>query len=185
MGNDKKQKKKQKSNNEPGSLWCKMMLGSFLLFSAFGALIAYDTHVLHNGVFEASTVGQVLKQTGALPHVENAWMVSMKYGARGFKWTEENAPIAYSKSRVFLEPYCEFAKDAGITAWNGVKQGWECTKKFAAEKTPVVLAFIDRYIPGAGQKIETFVVSACKGLCSCTCDGWRASVDFFKTKVFM
>lgn len=185
MANDKKQKKKQKSGNESGSLCCKLMFASFLVFSAFGGLIAYDTHVLHNGNFEASTVGQVLKQTGALPHVETAWTVSLKYGARGYKWAEENAPIAYSKSKTFLEPYGEFAKDAGITGWNGVKQGWECTKKFAAEKTPVVLTFIDQYIPGAGEKIETFTVSAFKGICTFTCNGWRSSVDFFKTKVFM
>jgi hypothetical protein len=185
MNNDKKQKKNKKNANEPGSLCCKMMYGAFVLFAAFGGLIAYDTHVLHNGVFENSSLGQVLKQTGALPHVENAWTVSMKYGARGFKWTEENAPIAYSKTKIFLEPYCEFAKDLGITTINGAKKGWESTKKFASEKTPIVLAFIDQYVPGLGAKIENFTSSAFKSICSFTCNGWRASVDFFKTKVFM
>lgn len=185
MANDKKSKKGKKSANGPGSLWCKMIFGSFLLFSAFGGLIAYDTHVLHNGVFEESQLGQVLKQTGALPHVENAWMVSMKYGARGFKWTEENAPIAYSKTKVFLEPYCDLAKDLGLTTWNGAKKGWEQVKQFAAEKTPVVLALIDNYVPGLGQKIENFTVSAFNGICSFTCNGWRASVDFIKTKVLV
>jgi len=187
MTESKKQKKQKKNSNESSgcSGCCKWLFGSFLLFSAIAGLIAYDTNVLHGGKFEESSVGRVLKQTGALPHVENAWFVSMKYSARGYKWAEVQAPIAYSKTRTFLEPYCDFAKDLGLTALNGAKRGWENTQAFAAEKTPVVIEFVDKYVPGLGQKIHDFTVSSFKGLCSLTCNTWKHSAEFFKTKIFI
>ena len=186
MTDSKKQKKQKKnSNGSSGSSCCRWVFGSFLLFGAIGGLITYDTQVLHGGKFEESSVGQILKQTGALPHVENAWFVSLKYSARGYKFVEEHAPVAYSKTKTFLQPHCEFAKDLGLTALNGAKKGWESTKVFAAEKTPVVVGFIDQYVPGLGQKIQDFTVKVCSGFCSLTCGTWRSSVEFFKTKVFM
>ncbi|KAG5675698.1 hypothetical protein PVAND_005582 [Polypedilum vanderplanki] len=189
MTDNKKQKKQKKSNsntnNSSGSSCCRWFIGSFVLIGAIGGLIAYDTNVLHNGNFEESSLGGVLKQTGALPHVENAWFVSLKYSARGFKWIEENAPIAYGKTKTILEPYGDFAKDLGISLINGGKKGFECTKVFVTEKIPIVLQFIDNYVPGAGQKISDFVSTTCKGFCSITSNFWRQSVDFFKTKVFI
>lgn len=207
---EKKQKKQsKKSNGGSRSSCCPWFFGSILLFGAIAGLIAYDTHALHDGVFENSQLGRVLKQTGkfadsmyvrsmaiwhrnfflviigALPHVENAWFVSLKYGARGYKWTQENAPIAYEKSKTFLQPYGEFAKDLGITLFNTAVKGWENTKTFASEKTPIVLEWIDQKVPGVGQKISDFTSNTYKGFCSITCNGWRTSVDFFKTKVFV
>lgn len=187
MTDSKKQKKQKKGSGESSgcSSCCKWFFGSFLLFGAIAGLITYDTNVLHGGKFEESSVGRVLKQTGALPHVENAWFVSLKYSARGYKWAEVQAPIAYSKTRTFLVPYCEFAKDLGLTLINGGKKGWESTKVYVAEKTPVVVEFIDKYVPGLGQKIHDVVVNTSKGFCSLTCNGWSRSVEFFKTKVFV
>ena len=59
---DKKQKKQKKSNG--GSRTSCWVFGSLLLFGGIASLIAYDTHALHNGVFEDSSLGRVLKQTG-------------------------------------------------------------------------------------------------------------------------
>lgn len=188
MTESKKQKKpKKNADTTSGSscVACKWFFGSFLMLAAIAGLMAYDTHALHGGKFEESTVGRVLKQTGALPHVENAWYVSMKYCARGFKWAEEHAPTAYGKTKTVLEPYCDFAKDLGLTVVNGARKGWEATKVFATEKTPVAVEFIDKYVPGLGQKIQDVTATTCKGLCSITCNGWRSSVEFFKTKVFV
>lgn len=145
---DKKQKKQKKSEGSSRSSCCSWFFGSLILIGAIAGLITYDTNVLHDGKFEESSLGKVLAQTGALPHVENAFFISLKYGARGYKWIEENAPIAYGKTKVVLEPYGEFAKDFGLTIINGGKKGWECTKTFVNEKTPVVLEFIDKYAPG-------------------------------------
>lgn len=190
MTDNKKQKKQKKSNSasspsKSSSSCCPWFIGSLVLFGAIAGLIAYDTNVLHNGVFEESSVGRVLKQTGALPHVENAWFVSLKFSARGYKWVEENAPVAYGKTKTVLTPYCDFAKDLGIALINGGKKGFECTKVFISEKIPVVLQFIDKYVPGLGQKISDFVSTTYKGFCSITSNVWRQSVDFFKTKVFV
>lgn len=187
MTENKKQKKQKKNSGESSgcSGCCKWFFGSFLLFSAIAGLIAYDTNVIHGGKFEESSLGRVLKQTGALPHVENAWYISMKYSARGYKWAEVQAPIAYSKSRTFLQPYGEFAWDFGLTAVNGAKRGWENTKIYVTEKTPVVIEFVDKYVPGLGQKIHDVTVNTFSSLCSLTCNGWKYSTEFFKTKVFV
>lgn len=185
MTDNKKQKKQKKANGSGGSSCCRWLFGSFLLFGAIAGLITYDTQVLHGGKFEESSVGRVLKQTGALPHVENAWFVSLKYSAKGYKFAEEQAPVAYGKTRTFLQPFCEFAKDLGLTALNGGKKGWESTKVFAAEKTPVVVNFIDNYVPGLGKNIQSFIEKAMSGFCNLTCGTWKSSVEFFKSKVFM
>lgn len=188
MTDNKKQKKQKKNSGESsscGSSCCKWVFGSFLLFGVIAGLIAYDTNYIHGGKFEESSVGRVLKQTGALPHVENAWFVSLKYSARGYKWVEEQAPVAYTKSRTFMEPYCAFAKDLGLTALNAGRKGWESTKVYAAEKSPVVVDFIEKYVPGLGVKIQDITTKTFAGLCSLTCNTWRQSVEFFKTKVFM
>lgn len=199
---DKKQKKQKKSNGSSRSC-CPWVFGSLLLFGGIASLIAYDTNVLHNGIFEESSLGRVLKQTGkfsnfikifainsyqlkgTLPHVENAWFVSLKYSARGYKWVEANAPTAYNRSVTFLAPYGELAKDVGITVLNVGVKGWDFTKQFVSEKIPVVLDFIDKYVPGLGQKIADFTSNTFKGFCSITSNVWRQSVDFFKQKVFV
>lgn len=99
MANQGKQKKSKSSKSSSGSSSLfKFFFVTSLLFGAFAGFIAYDTHK-HDGKFEETSVGQVLKSAGALPHVENAWMVSMKYSARGYKWTEENAPVYYGKTK--------------------------------------------------------------------------------------
>lgn len=184
---DSKKQKKQKSDSTKScsGACCKWIFGSFLLFGAIAGLIAYDTNVLHNGKFEESSVGRVLKQTGALPHVENAWSVSLKYSAKGFKWAEVNVPPAYVKVKTYLEPHCDFVKDLGLTLVNGGKKLWESTKSYVAEKTPAVIAFIDSYSPGLGQKIHDGIVNIFSGICSLTCSTFSHTVDFFKTKVFM
>lgn len=96
--NKKKSKSKSSSGSSSSSSLFKFFFVSFFLFGAIAGFIAYDTHK-HDGNFEKTSIGQVLKNTGALPHVENAWMVSMKYSAKGYKWTEENAPVYYGKTK--------------------------------------------------------------------------------------
>jgi hypothetical protein len=182
---DKKQKKQKKQNEGSSRSCCRWLFGSIILFGAIVGLVAYDTNVLHNGKFEESSLGRVLVQTGTLPHAEVAYFTSLKYGARGYKWVGENAPVAYGKTKLFLDPYRELAKDFGLTLVNGCKKGWECTKTFVNEKTPLAIQFVDNYAPGVGTKIADFVVTASKGFCSITCNTWRQSVDFFKTKVFV
>lgn len=184
---DKKQKKQKKTSSGTcsKSSCCPWFFGSLLLIGAIAGLITYDTNVLHDGKFEESQVGRVLKQTGALPHVENAWFVSLKFSARGYKWAEENAPIAYAKTKTVLEPYGEFAKDLGITLLNSAKRAYECTRTCVSEKIPIVLQFIDNYVPGMGQKISDVMSTTFKGLCNIISNIWRQSVDIFKTKVFV
>lgn len=68
---------------------------------------------------------------------------------------------------------------------NQAKKGWENTKLFVETKTPVVIDFLDQYIPGVPKKVVDFVVSTTKTVCQFTCNAYKNSVDFFKTKVFV
>lgn len=184
---DNKNKKKSgatKNASSSSSSVFPYLFGSFLLFGAITGLIAYDTHK-NDGKFEQSTVGRLLEQAGALPHVQNAWFVSMKYSARGYQWAEERAPVVYSKTTKVLAPYGVFAKDFAITAVNGAKKGWEITKLYVEKQTPVVIEFTDKYAPGVGKKVHDFTVKSCKTLCGLTCSAYQNSVDFFKAKVFV
>lgn len=185
---DNKNKKKSgggsKNASSSSSSVFPYLFGSFLLFGAITGLIAYDTHK-NDGKFEQSTVGRLLQQAGALPHVQNAWFVSMKYSARGYQWAEERAPVVYSKTTKVLAPYGEFAKDFALTAVNGAKKGWENTKLYVEKQTPVVIEFTDKYAPGVGKKVQDFTVKTCKTLCGLTCNAYKNSVDFFKSKVFV
>jgi hypothetical protein len=188
MSNQSKKNKaksqKTATTSKSCSACCKFFLISFLLCGAIGGFIAWDTNK-HNGKFEETSIGQVLKQTGALPHVENAWTVSMKYSAKGYKWSEENVPIYYGKTKQVLAPYVDFSKDLTIVVVNQLKKGWENTKLFVETKTPVVVDFLDQYVPGVPKKVVDFVVSTWKSGCQFCCSSYKSAVEFFKTKVFV
>lgn len=92
-----------------------MLFGIFVLFGAIVGLLVYDTNTNGGGVFEKSTVGKLLKDTGALPHVEKAFTFTMKHSARGYKWTEKNVPVYYNStckvSRGFFFKLCHVKTD--------------------------------------------------------------------------
>lgn len=102
----------------------------------------YDTHFLHNGKFEKTTVGKVLKDTGALPHVEAAFIGTLKVTARGYKWSEKNLPVYYNTTATTLKPYLEVARDLGKIALNGGKNAWASTVTYIETKRPVVVKFV-------------------------------------------
>lgn len=90
----KKQKSKKSSSKSSSCLpW---LIGIILLLGGIAAVLIYDTNTTGGGVFEKSTVGKLLKDAGALPHVEKAYTVTMKYSARGYKWTQTNVPVYYN-----------------------------------------------------------------------------------------
>lgn len=77
---------------------CSFLLATFLLFGLTGGLIGFDTYRA-GGKFENSHTGQLLKQAGLLPAVQDAWTCTLKYSARGFKWTEEHVPVYYEQTK--------------------------------------------------------------------------------------
>lgn len=95
-----------------------MLFGIFVLFGAIVGLLVYDTNVNGGGVFEKSTVGKVLKDTGALPYVEKGFTCTMKYSARGYKWTEKNMPVYYNST----------CKVRGIRTFDKQKYNLSCNK---------------------------------------------------------
>lgn len=70
------------------------------------------------------------------------WTTTMKYGARGYQWTEERVPVAYEKTTKVLGPYCEFTKDFGKIVLNTACKTWNNTKTIVAAKTPIVVNFV-------------------------------------------
>lgn len=73
------------------------------------------------------------------------WTTTMKYGARGYQWTEERVPVAYEKTTKVLGPYCEFTKDFGKIVLNTACKTWNNTKTIVAAKTPIVVNFVSTF----------------------------------------
>lgn len=149
-----------------------------------------------------SATGKFLEKTGTLPYVMTGWTTTMKYGARGYQWTEERVPVAYEKTTKVLGPYCEFTKDFGKIVLNTACKTWNNTKTIVAAKTPIVVNFVsnfyfifmifflitfflfiqvEQYAPGLPKKIEDLSIS-----------GWKATVnvnksvfEYLKTNIFM
>lgn len=134
----------KKSKSTSGSPCCRYLIGSILLLSIIGGLLAYDTH-RNGGVFEKSATGKILKDAGALPYVEVAWTKTLSCSARGFQWAEVNVPVYYNHTYVVLHPYGVFLKDLGIVGLNAAKDGWANTKTYVALKTPIVVAFVSDF----------------------------------------
>lgn len=111
------------------------------MLGVIGGLLAYDTQ-RNGGVFENSAAGKFLKDTGALPYVEVAWIKSMSTSARGYQWAEVNVPVYANITYVTLKPYGLFLKDLGIVGSNSAKNGWNIAKDYVAVKTPVVVNFV-------------------------------------------
>lgn len=111
------------------------------MLGVIGGLLAYDTQ-RNDGVFEKSAAGKFLKDTGALPYVEIAWIKTLSTSARGYQWAEVNVPVYANITYVALKPYGLFLKDLGIVGFNSAKNGWNITKDYVAVKTPVVVNFV-------------------------------------------
>lgn len=134
-----KSQKKGKSSSK--SSCCIFFFGSIFLLGAIGGLLAYDTQ-RNDGVFEKSAAGKFLKDTGALPYVETAWTKTLSTSARGYQWAEVNVPIYANITYVTLKPYGLVLKDVSIIGLGMAKNGWEVTKGYVVEKTPVVVNFV-------------------------------------------
>uniref|UniRef100_T1DET8 Uncharacterized protein n=1 Tax=Psorophora albipes TaxID=869069 RepID=T1DET8_9DIPT len=183
-----KKSKSAKSNKSrpsgPAKLCCSFLLGTFLLFGLTGGLIGFDTYRA-GGKFENSHTGQLLKQAGLLPAVEDAWTCTLKHSARGFKWAEENVPVYYQQTSKVVGPYVEFSIDFSKILWNGTKKGFANVKLLVEQKTPVVVDFIEQYAPGLPKKVGDFACSSWTAVSTFTVNTFNQSCEFFKTKVFV
>ncbi|XP_058451577.1 transmembrane protein 214 isoform X2 [Malaya genurostris] len=168
----------------PVRVCCTVVLGTFILFCLTGALISFDTYQA-GGKFEKSHTGQLLKQAGLLPAVEDAWTSTLKHSARGYKWAEENVPVYYQITSKAVGPYIEFSIDLSKILWNGAKKGCGNVKLLVEQKTPVVVDFIEQYAPGLPKKIGDFACSTWTTVSTFTVDTFQQGCDFFKAKVFV
>ncbi|XP_058815684.1 transmembrane protein 214-A-like [Topomyia yanbarensis] len=168
----------------PVRVCCSVVLGTFLLFGLTGALIGFDT-LQAGGMFERSNTGQLLKQAGLLPAVEDAWTCTLKHSARGYKWAEENIPIYYQIASKAIGPYIEFSIDFSKILWNGTKKGFASLKLLVEQKSPVVVDFIEQYAPGLPKKIGDFACSTWTTVSTVSVRTFQQGCDFLKAKVFI
>lgn len=166
------------------SVCCSFLLATFLLFGLTGGLIGFDTYRA-GGTFEKSHTGQLLKQAGLLPAVEDAWTCTLKHSARGYKWAEEHVPVYYNATSKAVGPYVEFSIEFSKILWNGTKKGFGNVKTLVEQKTPVVVDFIEQYAPGLPKKVGDFTSSSWTAVSTFTVKTYQQSCEFFKTKVFV
>ncbi|XP_055642716.1 transmembrane protein 214-A [Toxorhynchites rutilus septentrionalis] len=181
---NKSAKSNKASKSKSTSVCCSLLMGTFLLFGLTGGLIGFDTYRA-GGKFENSQTGQLLKQAGLLPAVQDTWTCSLKYSARGYKWAEENVPVYYQKTSKAVGPYVEFSIDLSKILWNGAKKGFGNVKLLVEQKKPVVVDFIEQYAPGLPKKIGDFACSSWTAVSTFTVNTYKHSCEFFKTKVFV
>jgi len=174
---------KQKKTKSTSSI-CPWLFGSFVLFVVITGLLAYDTHI-NGGVFSKSSTGKFLHQTGTLPYVEFAFTKTMSSSARGYQWAEKNVPVYVNETCTAVKPYTDFLRDAGIVAWRFVQGRYEDVKLVVLEKIPIMVNFIDQYLPGFPLKVQEFSISLWNGICSTSSYVFNSSCEFFKTKVFV
>lgn len=181
---NKSAKTTKASSSGAASVCCSFLLATFLLFGLTGGLIGFDTYRA-GGKFENSHTGQLLKQAGLLPAVEDAWTCTMKYSARGYKWAETNVPVFYQKTSKAVGPYVEFSIDFSKILWNGAKKGFGNVKLLVEQKTPVVVDFVEQYAPGLPKKVGDFACSTWTSVSTFSVNTYKQSCEFFKTKVFV
>lgn len=181
---NKSAKSTKASSSGAASVCCSFLLATFLLFGLTGGLIGFDTYRA-GGKFEKSHTGQLLKQAGLLPAVEDAWTCTMKYSARGYKWAETNVPVYYQKTSKAVGPYVEFSIDFSKILWNGAKKGFGNVKLLVEQKTPVVVDFVEQYAPGLPKKVGDFACSTWTSVSTFSVNTYNQSCEFFKTKVFV
>jgi len=144
---------KRKSVKKSSSSCCKYLLGSFILIGAIGALIAYDTQVNGNGVFEKSATGKWLKNAGLLPHVEAAWYKTMAVSARGYQWAEKNLPV-------YLKPVLELSCDLLKMSRNAAINIFEKLRELVNTNAPgVALKVEEVYLIVSTKTIEIYNIT--------------------------
>ncbi|XP_055540761.1 transmembrane protein 214 [Wyeomyia smithii] len=181
---NKSAKPTKNRSSGPVLVCCTFLLGTFLLFGLTGGLIGFDTYRA-GGVFEKSHTGQLLKQAGLLPAVQDAWTCTLKHSARGYKWAEENLPVYYQSTSKVVGPYVEFSIDFSKILWNGAKKGFGNVKLLVEQKTPAVVDFVEQYAPGLPKKVGNFACSTWSTVSTFSVNTFHQSCEFFKTKVFI
>ncbi|KAL5281963.1 TMEM214 family protein [Megaselia abdita] len=150
---NKSSNSKKRTVKKSSSSCCKYLLGSFVLIGAIGALIAYDTQVIGNGVFEKSATGKWLKKAGLLPYVESAWYKTMAVSARGYQWAEKNLPV-------YLKPAFDLSCDLLKIIRNAVFNIFEKLRELVSTNAPgVALKLEEVYSIVSTKTIEIFNIT--------------------------
>ncbi|XP_039758977.1 transmembrane protein 214 [Pararge aegeria] len=157
---------------------------SFLLLVGIAGLVAYDVQ-LAGGNFPKSTTGKLMKDLGILEQSQYAWQKTLSTSARGYLWLETNTPVYYARTVETVSPYAQLSKDALIVASKKLGILYTNMKDYIVEKTPIVVATIEQYAPGALDTVQGYAVSAFTAVRKYSNDYYQLTADYLKTKVFV
>jgi hypothetical protein len=135
------------------SSW-KFPIKSFMFISSIIVitLLAYDTK--SSGSFKKSYTGNLLKDTGALPVVEQAYNKIELYSTKVYSWLSVNVPIYWKSISAVIGPYLSvfWEKFAEVMLYL-----WDSTEVirlwFNKNIPPILETITDSYVP----KIQSIV----------------------------
>ncbi|CAK1550700.1 unnamed protein product [Leptosia nina] len=156
----------------------------FILFISTAGLISYDVSRV-NGNFPKSATGQLLNDLGLLEHSQTAWQKTLSTSARGYIWLEANVPIYYMQAAEFSKPYVQLSKDLYTIAIKKSGIAYSNVKDYVIEKTPVVVATIDQYMPGAVETVQMYFTTGVDTMKKYSNQYYQAAVEYLTTKVFV
>ncbi|KAL0870073.1 hypothetical protein ABMA27_006234 [Loxostege sticticalis] len=157
---------------------------SFFLFVGIAGLVAYDVSRV-GGDFPKSATGKLFKDLGILEQSQRAWQKTLSTSARGYIWVETNAPVYYAQTVEICKPYSQLSKDLITVAGKKIGLLYGNIQEFVAEKTPVVVATIEQYVPGLVDNVQNFTSSGYATVKKFTIEYYKLTTDYLSTKVFV
>ncbi|XP_020289025.1 transmembrane protein 214-A isoform X2 [Pseudomyrmex gracilis] len=126
---------------------------SLLLLIFIGTIVAYDTQ--RHGSFEASQVGQFLKNSGILKYVEKIWTTVKLYWSAGHKAIKDSSPEYYKAVVDLCTPYVKLANDVYLVTRNISIKLYNNAASYVEKNIPVVLDTIEHYAPGILEETKS------------------------------
>lgn len=157
---------------------------SFILLLGIAGLIAYDVSTV-NGNFPKSATGRLLNDLGVLEQSQRAWQKSLSASARGYLWLETNTPIYYAQAADIAKPYGQLSRDAFTVGLKKAGILYGNIKDYIVEKTPVVVATIEHYVPGLVDSVVGYTTTGYEVLKKYSVEYYQFTSEYLKTKVFV
>jgi hypothetical protein len=126
--------------------------GCFFLLILISAIVAYDTH--KHGSFEATSTGKFMKDSGITGVVQKIWISTKLYSNKGLEYLEATSPEYYKAVVDFSTPYVKLAGDVYLNIKAVSIRLYENVSNYYVEKTPVVVATIEYYVPGLLDSVQ-------------------------------
>lgn len=132
-----------------------------------------------------SATGRLFKDLGILEHSQRAWQKTLSTSARGYVWLETNAPVYYAQTIDVCKPYSQLSKDLITIALKKAAVLYGNVQEYVSEKTPVVVATIEQYVPGLVDNVQNYTSTGYAAVKKYTINYYQLTADYLATKVFV